>query len=87
MADQEPRDDTAADIARATAINAAVSMAIELGVLLGVMWVSAHQDLIARRWKRIRALAARPAGLPDDAGLQLGEFAARVSAWDHGEQP
>jgi hypothetical protein len=88
MPDPEAQEPTAADIARATAVRAAVTMGVELAVLLAVMLVSQHQDAIAQRWRGLRALAARraAAGLPADAGLRVGDFARTVSAYDHGDR-
>jgi hypothetical protein len=90
MAGEAQREDeNLAAAARDQALGALVSLAVELGVLLALSLAVQHRETIALQLRRARARARRMAGnaLPDDAGLRVGEFAAAVSAYDHGARP
>jgi hypothetical protein len=82
---QEAADGGAAQLARDQAVRVAVSMGVELAVLLAITFVVHHQDALALRARRLRAMI-RNTRAPGDAGLQAAEFSAAVSAWDHAER-
>jgi hypothetical protein len=84
MADQARQDDDAAT-ARAAVINGALSIGVQLAMILAVRYWIDHQEQIAMRGRRLRALARRT-GLPADLEFQVREFARAVSAYDHGDR-
>jgi hypothetical protein len=87
MAEQQPEDgdESAANVARDQAVRAAVTMGVELAVLIGITLFVHHQDALALRARRLRALVRRGRA-PGDTGLQVADFRASVSAWDHAER-
>lgn len=76
--------ETPAEAARTEAARTAAGTLVNLALIVGVSLALQHRAQLAAR-ARLLAEAARPRRGPHDAGLQVAEFARRVSEHDHGQ--
>lgn len=85
MTEPQPDQQDTAGKARDAAVVTAVSVLVQLGVLVAISGAITHRRAITAR---ARHLAARARGQDGRRahGLQVADFARRVSDYDHGDR-